>query len=275
MKKPSQNHTTDPLQNLRQDIATLDEKIQKLLMERAHLVEKIGQHKRQDKLPFFQPDHEAHILYKLAHRYHNHPHATYLLTLWRQIISASLHLQQPLTLYLSAQDQDITSPYLTEHFGPFVKYEICDDPLAIFKKISKKPGGIAIFTQNIQDPNPQKSWVRILSTHTPHLQIVTRLPFLASPTETSPHIYVVAPYQYRPTGHDHSLIWLEDMKPLDIDYPSVFRYDDPVKNTHFSLIDMARYVSHTDELHLPTTISAKILGYYPASLHEVKTKEDI
>ena len=58
--------STDSLKELRQKIDAVDDQMMRLLMERAALVQQVGEVKAQTQAPVFRPEREAAILQRLG-----------------------------------------------------------------------------------------------------------------------------------------------------------------------------------------------------------------
>src|SRR5438093_6273629 len=84
------------LDDWRSRINDLDEQILSLLNQRGHAALQIGGLKRQQDRPYFVPEREAQVLERLATMNRGPLSAEALRAVWREILSASLALENPL-----------------------------------------------------------------------------------------------------------------------------------------------------------------------------------
>ena len=84
------------LDDWRSRINDLDEQILSLLNQRGHAALQIGGLKRQQDRPYFVPEREAQVLERLATMNRGPLSAEAVRAVWREILSASLALENPL-----------------------------------------------------------------------------------------------------------------------------------------------------------------------------------
>ena len=86
------------LEELRSRINALDEQILKLFNQRAEAALRIGELKRRQDLPYFVPEREAEIVRRLLDLNPGPFPADGIKAVWREILSASLALEHPLSV---------------------------------------------------------------------------------------------------------------------------------------------------------------------------------
>ena len=86
------------LDEFRSRINALDEQILKLLNQRAEAALRIGELKRRQDLPYFVPEREAEIVRRLLSLNPGPFPAEGIKAVWREILSASLALEHPLSV---------------------------------------------------------------------------------------------------------------------------------------------------------------------------------
>ena len=90
----------DPLENLRNDIDDLDQKIQLLISQRADLAAKVALVKQESntQTAFYRPEREAEVLSKVIQRNKSLLKDKDIALIFREIMSACLALEQPLKI---------------------------------------------------------------------------------------------------------------------------------------------------------------------------------
>ena len=110
----------NPLQNIRNKIDIIDNKIHDLLMERAEIVENVIKEKIKNKeanLVVYRPTREHEILIRLIKRHKGTLPEKSLIIIWRNLISSYIAMQAELTLSFSCALNKIVS----NHFGGDIK----------------------------------------------------------------------------------------------------------------------------------------------------------
>ena len=81
------------LDELRQEIDRIDAQLVELLKQRAHCVHQVGENKRESGSPIFVPERESALISKLLTLNNGVLPEKSLLSIWRQIVSCSFHLE--------------------------------------------------------------------------------------------------------------------------------------------------------------------------------------
>jgi chorismate mutase / prephenate dehydratase len=105
------------LDDWRSRINNLDEQILDLLNQRAQAALQIGELKRQQDLPYFAPEREAQVLDRLLARNKGPLPATGVKAIWREIVSAALALEMPLTVAFLGPAGTFTHQAAIQRFG--------------------------------------------------------------------------------------------------------------------------------------------------------------
>ncbi|OGL20061.1 MAG: chorismate mutase [Candidatus Rokubacteria bacterium RIFCSPLOWO2_12_FULL_71_19] len=105
------------LDDWRSRINTLDKEILNLLNQRADAALEIGELKRQQALPYFVPEREAQVLERLAVLNRGPLPAEALRAVWREILSASLALENPLPVAYFGPPGTYTHQAAAQRFG--------------------------------------------------------------------------------------------------------------------------------------------------------------
>lgn len=124
----------DPtLEQLRRRIDVLDEKIQALLNERADCAQRVAEAKRNENpdTVFYRPEREAEVLRLVRERNQGPLADDEVVRLFREIMSACLALEQPLTIAYLGPEGTYTQAAALKHFGHSVQLK----PLAAIDEI--------------------------------------------------------------------------------------------------------------------------------------------
>lgn len=105
------------LDKLRNNIDMLDDNILKLLNKRAENVLKVGKIKRDKKAKFYRPERERQILERLTSNNKGAFPNSALKSLYREILSASLSLEEPLKVAYFGPIATFTHLASIRHFG--------------------------------------------------------------------------------------------------------------------------------------------------------------
>lgn len=112
------------LEELRKCIDALDEKLQNCLIERIKLAEEVAKakHAQESKPSFYRPEREAEVLRNALKRNQGSPVPDVFLThFFRDIMSLSLSLQQPLKVAYLGPEGTYTQAAVIQHFGSSVE----------------------------------------------------------------------------------------------------------------------------------------------------------
>ena len=105
------------LDDWRSRINDLDEQILNLLNQRGHAALQIGGLKRQQERPYFVPEREAQVLERLASMNRGPLSAEAVRAIWREILSASLALENPLPVAFLGPAGTFTHAAAMRRFG--------------------------------------------------------------------------------------------------------------------------------------------------------------
>ena len=132
------------LEALRAQIDALDERIVRLLNERAALVRQIGQRKAVAGVPTYRPDREREVLDKVkAHNRGPLPERT-LLAIYRELMSGSFALETPPRLAYLGPPGSFSHMAATRKFGSTVEYEPLQHIQALFDEVEREHVDLAV-----------------------------------------------------------------------------------------------------------------------------------
>ena len=122
---------------LRARIDELDRQIVELLNERARVVVRIGELKRDGAGPIYAPDREQAVLEQVR-RYNQGPLPDSCLeAIWRELMSGSFALERPLRVGYLGPPGSFSHLAARRKFGASVEYDNLDDIEAVFEEIAR------------------------------------------------------------------------------------------------------------------------------------------
>lgn len=107
----------DTMRELRKTIDELDDRIFELLVERHRLALRLGEVKREHGIPIYDPEREQSILDRLADRNDRRLNPAAILSIWREIFSASRQAQQPVRVGYLGPEGTFTQQAAMARFG--------------------------------------------------------------------------------------------------------------------------------------------------------------
>jgi chorismate mutase/prephenate dehydratase len=125
------------LEELRNKIDALDERLVELINQRAQIVVEVGKLKAADAAPIYAPDREKAVLDKIARRNKGPLPDKALAAVWREIMSGSFFLERPLRIAYLGPEGSFSHNAAILKFGQSVDYEALADIRAIFEEVSK------------------------------------------------------------------------------------------------------------------------------------------
>jgi chorismate mutase/prephenate dehydratase len=125
------------LKNLRRKIDNLDQKIIELLNKRANITINIAKLKRKIGKSSYSPDREREVLSKVAAINKGPLNRDALEAIYREIMSVSLSLEEPLKIAYLGPEATFTHLAALKRFGSQVKYIACNSIADVFLDVEK------------------------------------------------------------------------------------------------------------------------------------------
>ena len=125
------------LDDLRRRIDVLDEQIQQLITERASCARQVAEVKTEQggNTDFYRPEREAEVLRRVSERNTGPLPVEEMVRLFREIMSACLALEKPLTIAFLGPEGTFTQAAALKHFGHSVKTLALDGIDAVFREV--------------------------------------------------------------------------------------------------------------------------------------------
>lgn len=122
-KKTTSEVSDADLEELRKKIDSVDSKLIQLVNARAELVVEVGKIKRKSGAPIYAPHREQAVLKKVQSLNTGPLAAKTVEALYRELMSGSFHLEQPLRIGFLGPTGSYSQLAATRHFGSSVAYE--------------------------------------------------------------------------------------------------------------------------------------------------------
>lgn len=134
---PSPVDTESELAPLRQQIDELDRQIVNLLNQRAAVVVRIGEVKRDGQSPIYAPEREQRVLEQVR-KYNKGPLPDQTLeAIWRELMSGSFALERPLRVGYLGPPGSFSHLAARRKFGASIEYDNLEDIPAVFEEIAR------------------------------------------------------------------------------------------------------------------------------------------
>ena len=201
------------LAEVRKRIDAIDDRLHDLLMERAALTRSVDDAKAGSGAPVYRPGREADILRRLVDRHQGDFPFVPLILIWRQIISASLGLQERFVVAVyAAEDSDALQEAVEIHFGAAAPVSMHRTLAGVFNEVTQGNASVGVL------PYPSEGedapwWPRMLrygkgADGGEGPSIVARLPFAPTPRHSGPShdSLLIAMHPPQPSERDRSVV---------------------------------------------------------------------
>ena len=197
------------LDELRAEIDGLDERIQELLERRTELAERVSALKREagELTLFMRPGREAAVVRRVLARHRGAFPKAALFRIWREIISATLTLEGPLSLALEAGCSELAG-LTSDHFGSTAPLSRCENAHAVIDALDSGTANVGIVAfprRGERDP----WWARLAKRSPAPIEVVALLPFLERTQAPRRRALVLARTAFDESGDDLTVAALE------------------------------------------------------------------
>jgi chorismate mutase-like protein len=199
------------LDQMRRQIDEIDDRVHDLLMQRAELVESIGQMKRSDKVEPFRPGREAQILRRLVGRHRGAFPRPAVVRVWREILGGTVAMQAQFSAAVSEGCWDLAR----DHFGsqaPLLCVTSSDEIVAAVAEGRATVGVLPLPEGDASDP----WWLRFSADGAERPRVVARLPFgtAGNALDACQDAFVIAAMTADPSGDDCTLLAIRAARVL-------------------------------------------------------------
>lgn len=196
------------LADLRQQIDRIDDSIHDLLMQRAELVEQVGEAKS-DGGPPLRPAREVAILRRIFKRHKGRFPAPALIRIWREMISGFTAMQARMTVAVSGDGEDrVLRDLARDHYGAATPIIATGSATATVRAVADGRADLGVVPWP-EAGQPDPWWPPLFSREPTAPRVIACLPFLTSGKDMQRAALVIARLPFEPTGEDRSLVAIE------------------------------------------------------------------
>lgn len=182
---PNQNRRFDTvtdmdmsLEALRDEIDRLDDQLHDLLMRRADLVAQVAEAKRGTADAVMRPGREATVMRHLLERHHGPLPRAAVARIWREIISAMVRLQGPMTVAVYAPEKSVGYWDLARgHYGSSTPMTLHRSPNSVLRAVTENAGTAGVLPMP-QEDDVDPWWPGLAGGSEDGPRIIARLPFV-------------------------------------------------------------------------------------------------
>ena len=202
------------IQDLRIQIDALDDQMHDLLMQRAGLVEQIGRLKAQQSDSMFsfalRPKREIEIMRRLWNRHKGNLEKDVMIRIWREIISACVNLQSPITVAVFMPERGMGNLEIArDYFGAYTPMLSCRSVSLVLKELTQGEANVAILSLN--DDKQTCWWYTLAQEYKRSVNVFLKLP-LTGPGHgrgDGRSAYALSKIPFDSTGEDKTLLVAE------------------------------------------------------------------
>ncbi|PZQ46120.1 MAG: chorismate mutase [Micavibrio aeruginosavorus] len=199
------------LDEIRQKIDELDNRIHDTLMERAELVLKVGEEKRKNNIQIVQPAREARMIRRLLGRHKGALPEMAVVRIWRELVGAVSLLQKGLKVTVAMQDtQNEYWDLARDYFGSCLPMTKAVSAISAISTLKDGKTTFAVVPCPIMEDD--QPWWTFLDQNAPDpMKIIMRLPHGEDPANPNPdyRALVVSKAGFDDSGQDNSFLLIQ------------------------------------------------------------------
>ena len=200
------------IQKLREQIDAVDDQMHDLLMQRVSLAEQIGRLKAesaQSSIFAMCPRREIEIMHRLWNRHKGRLEKYELIRIWREIISACVNLQSPLTIAVFMPERGMGNLEIArDYFGTYTPMLSCRSVSLVLKELTQGEANVAILSLN--DDKQTCWWYTVAQEYKRSVNIFLKLPLTGENGRNDGRsVYALSKQPFEATGEDRTLLVAE------------------------------------------------------------------
>ena len=201
------------IEELRRQIDAVDDQMHDLLMKRVDLVEQIGRLKAEivgHGASFaLRPKREIEIMRRLWNRHKGNLDKDILMRIWREIISACINLQSPLTLAVFMPERGMGNLEIArDYFGTYTPMISCRSVSLVLKELTQGEANVAILSLN--DDKQTCWWYTVAMEYKRSVNIFLKLPLVGDHVRSDGRsVYALSKQPFEESGEDKTLLVAE------------------------------------------------------------------
>lgn len=210
-KKPEKAYNSQNLDEIRQKIDELDNRIHDTLMERAELVLKVSAEKKKNNIQIVQPAREAKMIRRLLSRHKGVLPEMAVVRIWRELVGAVSLLQTGLKVVVALPESNYDFWDLArDYFGSSLPMNRSNSAISAVADVKDDKASFAVVPYpREEDENP---WWTYLGPSTPNeLHIILALPHGRDPEDAKPdtRALVISKSGFDSSGEDNSFLLIQ------------------------------------------------------------------
>jgi chorismate mutase/prephenate dehydratase len=165
------------LEELRQRLDAIDDRLQDLLIDRAAVVALVAASKKDGNQAAFQPGREAQIIRRLLARHRGGFPAASLVRMWREMLAATVRMQSPFAVAVFAPNE--TPGYwdlARDHYGSNTPMSAYGSIGQVIRSVGEGRASVGVLPMP-QEGDADPWWRHLLAADETAPRIIARLPF--------------------------------------------------------------------------------------------------
>ncbi|MBR1944695.1 MAG: chorismate mutase [Alphaproteobacteria bacterium] len=201
------------IEELRRQIDTVDDQMHDLLMRRVSLAEQIGRLKAEEtgQKPSFamRTKREIEIMRRLWNRHKGGMDKYVMIRIWREIISACVALQSPVTIAVFMPERGMGNLEIArDYFGTYTPMLSCRSVNLVLKELTQGEANVAILSLN--DDKQTCWWYSVAQEYKRSVNIFLKLPLVGDHRHGDGRsVYALSKQPFEETGEDKTLLVAE------------------------------------------------------------------
>jgi len=165
------------LEELRQRLDAIDDRLQDLLIERLEIVSRVAAEKRGGSVPSHVPAREAQIIRRLVGRQDGAFPVGTLVRIWRELLAATVRAQGPFAVAAYAPpDAPGLWDIARDHYGSHAPMTPYQSILQVIRAVTDRRVAVGVLPMP-QDGDSNPWWQHLLSLDVDTPRVIGRLPF--------------------------------------------------------------------------------------------------
>ena len=212
LKNNAKPYNSPALDEIRQKIDELDNRIHDTLMERAELVLKVSAEKKKHNIQIVQPAREARMIRRLLGRHKGALPEMAVVRIWRELVGAVSLLQTGLKVAVTVP-QDQPGDYwdhARDYFGSCLPMQQFNSALPAISAVKDDKATFAVVPWPRDDD--EQPWWTYLGPNTPQeMHVIMALPHGHDPDDPNPdtRALVLSKAGFDDSGHDRSFLLIQ------------------------------------------------------------------
>ena len=201
------------IDELRRQIDEVDDQMHDLLMRRVTLVEQIGRLKAEQsgQNPVFamRSKREIEIMRRLWDRHRGSMDKYVMIRIWREIISACVNLQAPVTVAVFMPERDMGNLEIAkDYFGTYTPMLPCRSVNLVLKELTQGEANVAILSLN--DDKQTCWWYSVAQEYKRSVSIFLKLPLTGPRSHGEGRfVFALSKQPFEESGKDKTLMVAE------------------------------------------------------------------